>query len=215
MIKNKGYVFSKIAIFLICLLPLVPIVIGILKADLGPDPVAYLTHHTGAWALRMLLLTLAVTPLRKLSGWNIVIRFRRMLGLYAFFYASLHLSIYLVLDLRGYWAQIFEDVTKRPFMTVGFVAWLILVPLALTSTQAMMKKLGKNWQKLHQLVYPCAILAVLHFWWLVKSDLREPILYASILFGLLAIRWYWKNRSTKPVPIASTTKTKGQISTLP
>ncbi len=164
---------------------------------LGADPVAAIEHELGAWALRLLLLTLAVTPLRQLTGRPVLLRFRRMLGLYAFAYASLHFTAYLVLDLRGYWAQVFEEIAKRPYITVGFAAWLLLVPLALTSTQGWMRRLGRAWGRLHALVYAIAVLAVLHFWWIVKSDYREPLLYAAILALLLGWR-AWKRLSKPP-----------------
>ncbi|WP_255323116.1 protein-methionine-sulfoxide reductase heme-binding subunit MsrQ [Lysobacter sp. K5869] len=168
------------------------------SGGLGADPVAAIEHRLGLWALRFLMIALAVTPLRQLTGQAVLLRFRRLLGLYAFFYASLHLAAYLVLDLRGYWTQIFEEIAKRPYITVGFAAWLLLVPLALTSTQGMMRRLGRLWGRLHQLVYAIAVLAVLHFWWLVKSDIREPALYAGILAALLGWR-VWK-RVSKPKP---------------
>lgn len=155
---------------------------------LGADPVAEIEHRTGLWALRLLLLTLAVTPLRQLSGQPVLLRFRRMLGLYAFFYACLHLSAYLVLDLRGYWTQVFAEIAKRPYITVGFAAWLLMLALAATSTQGWIRRLKRNWGRLHRLVYLVGILAVLHFWWVVKSDVREPALYASILALLLGWR---------------------------
>lgn len=158
---------------------------------LGADPVAEIEHRTGLWALRFLMIALAVTPLRQLTGQSGLLRFRRMLGLYAFFYATLHLSVYLGLDLRGYWTQIFEEIVKRPYITVGFAAWLLLVPLAITSTQGCMRRLGRRWGQLHKLVYAIGVLAVLHFWWLVKSDIREPLLYAAILAVLLGWR-AWK-----------------------
>ncbi len=166
---------------------------------LGADPVAEVEHRLGLWALRFLLIALAVTPLRQLSGQPVVIRFRRMLGLYAFAYATLHLAAYLVLDLRGYWLQIFEEIVKRPYITVGFAAWLLLVPLAITSTTGWIRRLGKRWAALHKLVYAIAVLAVLHFWWLVKSDIREPALYAGILAVLLGWRlwWRWKKAPAK------------------
>lgn len=156
----------------------------------GADPVAYIEHDLGLWALRFLLITLAITPLRQLSGQAVLIRFRRMLGLYAFVYATLHFTAYLVLDLGGYWTQIVEEIVKRPYITVGFTAWLLLVPLAATSTTAAIRKLGRNWARLHMLVYPIAVLAVLHFWWIVKSDVREPLTYALILALLLGSRVY-------------------------
>ena len=155
---------------------------------LGADPVAEIEHRLGLWALRLLMLTLAITPLRQAIQQPMLVRFRRMLGLYTFFYATLHFAAYLVLDLRGYWAQIFEEIAKRPYITVGFTAWLLLVPLAITSTQAAMRRLGRNWARLHRLVYVIGVLAVLHFWWLVKSDVREPALYAAILAALLGWR---------------------------
>ncbi|GAB2996998.1 protein-methionine-sulfoxide reductase heme-binding subunit MsrQ [Arenimonas maotaiensis] len=170
---------------------------------LGADPVAALTHGTGDWALRLLLLGLAMTPLRQIGGRSWPIRFRRLIGLYAFFYASLHLAVYLLLDLGSYWSQIGADILKRPFITVGFAAWLLLLPLALTSTQAMMRRLKKNWQRLHRLVYAIAVLAVLHFWWLVKSDIREPLLYAAILAALLGWRVFYR-RQTAGSAVAKT-----------
>lgn len=163
---------------------------------LGADPVAEIEHRTGLWALRLLMITLAVTPLRQLTGQPVLIRFRRMLGLYAFLYACLHLSAYLMLDLRGYWTQIFEEIAKRPYITVGFTAWLLLIPLAVTSTQGWIRRLGRNWGKLHKLIYAIGVLAVLHFWWLVKSDIREPLLYAAILAVLLGWR-LWKRLSAR------------------
>ena len=157
---------------------------------LGADPVAEIEHRLGLWALRLLMIALAITPLRQLTGQPVLIRFRRMLGLYAFFYASLHFAAYLGLDLRGYWTQIFAEVVKRPYITVGFSA----LPLAITSTKGWIKRLGRNWGRLHKLVYAVGVLAVLHFWWLVKSDIREPLLYASILAALLGWR-VWKRFS--------------------
>ena len=164
---------------------------------LGADPVAEIEHRLGLWALRMLMIALAITPLRQLTGQPVLIRFRRMLGLYAYFYACLHFAAYLGLDLRGYWMQVFEDIAKRPYITVGFLAWLLLVPLAITSTTGWIKRLGRRWARLHLLVYAIAVLAVLHFWWLVKSDIREPALYAAIAALLLGWRAWrrWKPRT--------------------
>jgi sulfoxide reductase heme-binding subunit YedZ len=163
---------------------------------LGADPVAEIEHRLGLWALRLLMIALAITPLRQVTGQPLLIRFRRMLGLYAFFYACLHFAAYLGLDLRGYWTQIFAEIVKRPYITVGFSAWLLLVPLAITSTQGWIRRLGRNWGRLHKLVYAVGVLAVLHFWWLVKSDIREPLLYASILAVLLGWR-LWKRLSRR------------------
>ncbi len=187
----KPFNVFRLGVFLLCLAPFAWLVWDINQNSLGADPVQQITHRTGDWALRFLLITLAVTPLRRLSGWNPLLQLRRMLGLYAFFYASLHLSTYLILDLGGFWSQIFADIAKRPFITVGFLAWLLMLPLALTSTRGMMRRLGKRWQLLHRLVYLCGILAVLHFLWLVKLDLREPLIYAGILASLLGMRVFW------------------------
>ena len=155
---------------------------------LGADPVAAIEHELGLWALRLLLATLAVTPLRQLSGQPQLLHVRRMLGLWAFAYASLHFAAWLVLDLRGWWNQVLADIVERPYITVGFAAWLLLVPLAVTSTRGWMRRLGRSWGRLHRLVYAIAALAVLHFWWVVKSDFREPLLYAAILALLLGWR---------------------------
>lgn len=168
-------------------------------ATLGADPVQFITHGTGDWALRFLLASLAMTPLRRMSGRPWPIRFRRLLGLYAFFYACLHLATYLVLDLGGYWPQIFADIAKRPYITVGFSAWLLLLPLAVTSTRGWIRRLGRRWGQLHKVVYVAAVLGVLHFVWLVKSDLREPLIYAAVLALLLGARvWWWTRR---PMPV--------------
>ncbi|MEN1959642.1 protein-methionine-sulfoxide reductase heme-binding subunit MsrQ [Luteimonas sp. MJ246] len=169
---------------------------------LGAEPVAAIEHELGLWALRLLLATLAVTPLRQLLQQPLLLRFRRMLGLYAFAYASLHLSAYLVLDLRGWWAQVLVEIVEQPYITVGFAAWLLLVPLALTSTRGWMRRLGRKWGRLHRLIYVIATLAVLHFWWVVKSDVREPLLYAAILAALLAWRLPWRRRRTASPPRA-------------
>jgi sulfoxide reductase heme-binding subunit YedZ len=182
----------------LALLPLAGLVQGVIDDSLGADPVAALTHATGEWALRLLLLGLALTPLRRLTGQAWPIRFRRLVGLYAFFYACLHLAVFLVLDLQGFWTQVFEDIVKRPYITVGFAAWLLLVPLAFTSTRGWMRRLGKRWAQLHRLVYAIGVLAVLRFLWLVKSDLREPLVYAAILAVLLGARLWWRLRRPAP-----------------
>lgn len=178
----------------LALLPLALLVRGVLGDTLGADPVAAITHETGDWALRLVLLGLAMTPLRRLLGQAWPIRFRRLVGLYTFFYASLHLATYVVLDLGQYWAQIIDDIVKRPYITVGFAAWLMLVPLALTSTKGWMRRLGRRWGQLHTLVHAVGALGVLHFLWLVKSDLREPLVYAGVLALLMGLRVWWKLR---------------------
>ena len=191
---SRGIIAAKTLVHLLALTP-AAILAWQIRAEaltgsggLGADPVAEIEHRLGLWALRLLMLTLAITPLRQLTHQAVFIRFRRMLGLYVLFYATLHFAAYLVLDLRGYWSQIFEEIAKRPYITVGFTAWLLLVPLAITSTQAAIRRLGRNWARLHRLVYAVGVLAVLHFWWLVKSDVREPALYAAILATLIGWR---------------------------
>lgn len=184
----------------LALLPLALLVRSVLQDTLGADPVAAITHETGDWALRGVLLGLALTPLRRLIGQTWPLRFRRLVGLYAFFYASLHLATYVVLDLGQYWSQILDDILKRPYITVGFAAWLLLLPLALTSTRGWMRRLGRRWGQLHKLVYVVGLLGVLHFLWLVKSDLREPLVYAGILALLLGVRLWWKLRRPPAQP---------------
>lgn len=164
---------------------------------LGADPVAAIEHFLGLWALRFLMLTLAVTPLRQLSGAAVLMRFRRMLGLYAFAYATLHFAAWIVLDLRWDWSQVGAAIAKKPYVTVGFAAWLLLVPLAATSFQKAMRTLGRRWGQLHRAIYAIAVLAVLHFWWLVKSDVREPALYAAIAAALLGWR-AWRRFAATP-----------------
>ena len=178
----------KALLFTTCLIPLAWLTWDALHDGLGADPVAALEHRSGDWALRLLLATLAITPLRRLTGRAELIRFRRMLGMFAFFYACVHLTIYLVIDLGAYWSQLFADIVKRPYITVGFVAWLLLIPLAVTSTRGMMRRLGRHWQRLHRLVYVIALLAILHFLWLVKADHREPLLYLAIFGALMLLR---------------------------
>jgi methionine sulfoxide reductase heme-binding subunit len=186
-------------IFLHCLaaLPLLLAAIDVFHNTLGADPVRALTLRTGWWALFFLLASLAMTPLRKLTGSTHWLRIRRMLGLWAFAFACVHLSIYLVLDLQGEWRQIFSDILKRPYITVGFSAWLLLIPLAMTSTQAMIRRLGKRWRQLHKLVYVIAPLGVLHFIWLVKKDLTEPLIFAAVLAVLLALRLIKRSQAAK------------------
>ena len=185
----------KPILFVVCLLPLVALVWDGIHENLGANPVETIRLFTGDWTLRFLLITLAVTPVRRLTGWNVVIRVRRMLGLFAFFYAALHIISYVWLDQFFMWDLIIEDVYKRPYITVGFTAFMLLIPLALTSTNGMVRRLGgKRWQRLHQLVYIIAILGVVHFWWLVKSDITEPLIYAIVLALLLGYRLIWALR---------------------
>jgi methionine sulfoxide reductase heme-binding subunit len=182
-------VVLKPLLFAAALVPAGQLVLGAVGGSLGANPLEAITHRTGEWALRFLLLTLAVTPARALTGWNPVVRFRRMLGLFAFFYATLHLATYLWFDKFFAWGEILADIPKRPFITVGFATFLILVPLAATSTSGMIRRLGgRRWQALHRLVYLAAAGGVIHFWWLVKADVSRPRLYGLLLVCLFAMR---------------------------
>lgn len=184
----------KVAVFLLCLLPLAKLALeafGVRGMDLGANPVEELIHRNGKWALNFLLITLAVTPLRRITGWNQAIRFRRMLGLFAFFHVMLHFLMYAGLDQRFAIGYIVEDIIERPYITLGITALLLLIPLAVTSTNAMMRRLGRGWQKLHRLVYVIAVLGVWHFYWQVKQDTLEPLIYAGILALLFGIRIYY------------------------
>src|SRR3954453_5014954 len=189
MSRSQLISIIKMIVFVAALLPLAWLVWKALHNDLGANPVEFVTHATGDCALIFLLASLAITPLRKLTKVPELIRFRRMLGLYAFFYASLHLLTFAGLDHQFNWAEVLPDVYKRPFVTAGFTAWLLMVPLALTSTPWSIRKLGgKNWQRLHRLVYISAIAAIVHYWWLVKKDVTDPLIYAVILAVLLGYR---------------------------
>ena len=192
----------KALLFLLCLVPLVKLALelfGIAGTSLGANPVEELIHRFGIWGLNVLLITLAVTPLRFLTGRNWLIRFRRMLGLFAFFYILMHFLTYAGLDQRFDLTVILEDIAERPFITIGFIAFLLLIPLAVTSTNRMMKRLGRRWQKLHRLVYVIAVLGAWHFYWQVKLDTLEPVIYAAILAVLLGYRiWRRYVRSAHP-----------------
>lgn len=185
---------GKPLVFSASLLPLVWLFWLAWSDQLGANPVEMLSHRTGDWSLRFLLLTLAVTPVRRLTGWNGLQRFRRMLGLFAFFYVCLHFGVYLIFDQFFDLSAIIADVAKRPYITVGFAGLILLIPLAVTSTNRMIRRLGRNWQRLHRLVYLIAILGVLHYLWLVKADLREPLIYAGILVVLLGYRLWRRMR---------------------
>jgi methionine sulfoxide reductase heme-binding subunit len=180
--------YGKPLVFLLCLVPLGVLFSRGMNGALGPNPVEAITHFTGEWTLRLLLVTLAVTPLRRLTGQAWLLRFRRMLGLFTFFYAVLHLMTYLWLDQFFAWGAIAEDVLKRPYITVGFAAFLLMVPLAITSTQGWIRRLGRRWKTLHRAVYVIGVLGVLHYLWLVKADILEPVIYGIVLLVLLAFR---------------------------
>ena len=180
---------GKSLLFGICLLPLIRAGY-IVFSGTAVNPVEFITHSTGTWALTFILLTLGVSPLRRLTGKAWLLKYRRMLGLYAFFYAAVHFAIYLWLDQMFDPHSIARDIMRRPFITVGFTALMLMLPLALTSTNGWIKRLGRHWRQLHRLVYPAAALGVLHYWWLVKSDISQPRLYAIALAALLAERMW-------------------------
>ena len=180
----------KPAIFVLSLVPFVRLFVLGFQDRLGANPIEFVTHSTGFWALTFICITLSVTPLRRLTGWQHLVRLRRMLGLFAFFYASAHLLTYVWFDQWFSLEEIAKDIWKRPFITVGFAAFVLLVPLAITSTNRMIRRLGRRWSQLHRLVYLIAMLGVVHFWWLKedKNDLSEPWLYAGIVSALLLFR---------------------------
>ncbi|MFT7235162.1 MAG: sulfoxide reductase heme-binding subunit YedZ [Methylophagaceae bacterium] len=185
----------KASLFVICLLPAAGLVVGVLGNQLGANPIEVLTRDTGEWTLRFLLITLAVSPLRLLFGWHFLAAVRRMLGLYSFFYASVHMLLYVWLDQFFNLSDIIDDIIERPFITVGFFSFLALIPLAITSNNAMIKRLGsERWNRLHSLVYFIGMGGVIHFFMLVKKDITEPVVYIAILSVLLGIRLYRYSR---------------------
>jgi sulfoxide reductase heme-binding subunit YedZ len=196
----------KAALFVACLIPLALLAWRGTHSGLGANPIEYITHSTGWWTLAFLLITLLVTPLRRVSSWNWLLRLRRMLGLYAFFYASLHFTTYIWLDQFFDLTSMVKDVIKRPFITIGFTAFVLLVPLAATSTNAMVRRLGaRRWQLLHRLVYVIATCGVIHFWWLVKKDITEPLVFAILLAVLLGARLVFRLRRRRPDSTGTTT----------
>ena len=205
----------KPAVFVVALAPAGWLVWAGLTGNLSADPLSDITHETGIWALRFLCITLALTPLRRLSGWNAAIRFRRMTGLFAFFYGALHFLIYVIADrfaslvefpqgivsldtAHRLLSSIWEDIYKRPYITIGFTALMLMAPLAVTSTAGWIRRLGgKRWQALHRLVYASAVLGVVHYWWLVKADIRHPETYAAVVAVLLGFRVWWARRGRR------------------
>ena len=196
---------AKPLVFLLCLTPLFWLAWQAVAGGLGANPIEATNRFLGDWALRFLLIALAVTPLKAVLDLPVLIRFRRMLGLYAFFYVFLHLSSYIGLDQFFAWGEIWADIVKRNYITVGMVAFALLAPLALTSTKGMVKRLGgRRWNKLHMLVYPAAILAVVHFFMMVKADIREPLFYACVLAVLLGFRLVvWARQRSRRRPSQS------------
>jgi sulfoxide reductase heme-binding subunit YedZ len=196
-VEQRYRLLYKPAIFVAGLVPFALLVLGtfaLAGQDLGADPVKKILHVCGKTALNFLILTLLVTPVRDLFGLPHLLRIRRMLGLFVFFYVLVHFTVYLVLDLELDFSTLGEDIAERPYITIGFAAFLMLIPLAVTSTNKMMRRLGRRWQKLHRLVYVIAILGVWHYYWQVKSDVREPLVYAAILAVLLGYRVYKQQR---------------------
>jgi sulfoxide reductase heme-binding subunit YedZ len=181
-------IFIKRFIFILSLWPILSIGIDILQNNLGANPIEFIERHFGKWTLIFLCLTLSMTPLRKITHINQWILYRRMLGLFTFFYASIHLLCYIGLDYQFAWVDIKNDISKHRYVLVGFLGWLLLLPLAITSSDNMIRKLKSNWKRLHRLIYLIAILGVLHFVWLVKKDVTEPLIYAAIILVLFLFR---------------------------
>lgn len=215
----------KPIVFVLALVPAVYMTLAVLSAffgvnvpapNLGPDPLKEITHETGDWTIRFICLTLAITPLRKFTGWNGAIRFRRMVGLFAFFYGCLHFTVYAIADrlaslvdfpqgviswdtAHRWFLAVWEDIAKRPYITVGFTALVLMLPLAITSTAGWIRRMGgKRWNRLHKLIYATAVLAVIHYWWLVKADTRDPLMYAVIVGTLLTLRVIWARAKARP-----------------
>ena len=178
----------RVALFVIGLVPFAQLIYNALTDNLGANPIDAITRHTGSWALILLLVTLSVTPLRKIFSWNGLVKYRRMLGLFAFFYAALHFTTFLVLDHFFDFNAILKDIMKRPYVTAGFTGFVLMIPLVITSTTGMIRRLGKRWQQLHRLIYITAAAGVIHFYWLVKADIRRPVQYGFVLILLLGYR---------------------------
>ncbi|MGZ5025975.1 MAG: sulfite oxidase heme-binding subunit YedZ [Methylobacter sp.] len=187
-VNRKGWMAVRIGVFLLSLLPFLLLVNEGINGRLGANPIETLHFGFGDWALRFLCISLALTPIKIITGQNKFVRFKRMMGLYAFFYASLHLLVFIVLDLSLSWEAFKDEVPKSPYILMGLLTYLLLLPLAVTSTNKMQKRLGRNWGKLHRLVYLAGITAVVHYLWLVKKDTTEPLIYAVVISVLLAIR---------------------------
>jgi len=206
----KSLRWIKVVVFLACLLPLARLGGKALSGNLGANPIEVITHSTGDWTLVFLLVTLSITPLRKLTGQLWLIRFRRMFGLFAFFYVTLHFLTYIWLDKFFDSHEMLADIAKRRFITVGFTGFVLLIPLAITSTAGWIRRLGgRRWNRLHRLIYVSAMAGVIHYWWLVKADIRKPEEYAAVLSLLLGYRlWMWgkARRATKDPRIPSNTE---------
>ena len=193
MITQINQKYLKIVIFTLSLMPIFFIIYQIITNQLGPEPIKDITHHTGKWTLYFIVITLAMTPLKKITKLNIWINYRRMFGLFIFFYASVHLMTYVGLDYRFDIASIGDDIIKKKFIFIGFSAWLLLIPLTLTSNKRMIKILKDKWKKLHRLIYLISLFGAIHYLWLVKRDLTEPLIFLAIILILLSFRLKFKN----------------------
>lgn len=202
----------KPLLFAACLLPALHLAASAFQLggySLGADPVKVMLHTCGRWTLNFLLITLCMTPLRDITHWVDWLRFRRMLGLFAFFYAVMHFSVFLLLDQAGKLHAVGHEIVKRPYITLGMLGLMLLVPLALTSTAKAQRRMGSDWTRLHRLIYAVALLGVWHFWWQVKKDIREPILYACGLALLLGYRLWKRRQSTAHISVARFARTDG------
>ena len=188
---------AKVLVFIACLAPLVWLGIRTLTGRLGINPVEDLELTTGIWSLRLLVITLGVTPVRRITGWNRIIQFRRMFGLFTFFYVCVHFAIYIGIDQFFAFGAILKDVAKRPFITMGFTAFVLMIPLALTSTKGWIRRLGRRWQVLHRLIYIAAVCAAIHYLWKVKVMIGSPVYYAFVIALLLGFRVLWQLRTAK------------------
>jgi methionine sulfoxide reductase heme-binding subunit len=209
---------AKPLVFAACLLPALKLGAGAFNLagwSLGADPVAALLHTCGRWTLNFLLITLCMTPLQDFTGWSHWLRFRRMFGLFAFFYLLMHFSVFVLLDQAGKLPAIGHEIVKRPYITLGMLGLLLLIPLALTSTAKAQRRMGRRWTQLHQLIYPVALLGVWHFWWQVKKDIRLPLLYACGLALLLGYRLWKRHRFALPFSVARLARTDGVSAAAP
>ena len=187
--RSKKNLVYKVTAFILCLLPLILLIYGVVTNSLGVNPTETMTRTTGDWALYFIIFTLTITPLRQIFNWSWLLKYRRMLGLYAYFYACLHMLTYIWFDQFFDWTEIIKDIFKRPFITIGFITLLLLTPLAFTSTNKMMKRLKKKWKKLHKLIYLIAILGLLHYFLMTKADYKQPLMLLLVLVFLLSYRY--------------------------
>ncbi len=207
--KQRNIVWMKVAVWIGLFVPITYLVYAAATSNLGANPLSEIEHFTGEWTLRLVVATLAITPARRITGWNWLIRFRRLVGLFAFFYASMHFCAYLWFDQNFAWSSIVPDIAKRRFILVGFAAWLSLVPLAITSTAGWIRRLGgKRWNTLHKLIYLCSVLGIVHFYWGQKANRIDPIIYGSVLAALFAVRIFYvvqskSKRRTTPAIVSA------------